>query len=228
MGTPYYTDDESDPGYYYYGESSETGQIIFSWNKDNPSKSYILIEYYPAAEVSTSEEVPEYLSKYKAPAAMGEDLDSGTFSLEGTLYQLPCPVSELLSNGWTMEFNDPVPAGNSEYLKITKNDSSLWVTLINYADYQTIPSNCAVCSIVGYNVEGSFPDLQLPEGVTFDLDRSTLESIMEGSPISFSPSEHDSDTLFHGSAAYSCNFTYDNQEDYLEEIQYSFLSGWPW
>ena len=146
MGTPFYTDDESNPRYFYYGEDKETGQIRFDWDKDNPSKSFIMIEYYPAAEITTSEEVPEYLSRYKAPAAMGEDFDSGTFSLGGTLYQLPCPVSELLGQGWTLEDTTPVPGHNANYVKITKDGVSLYVTLANYAasmtfDYSELISN---------------------------------------------------------------------------------------
>lgn len=233
MGTPYYTDDESNPRYFYYGEDKETGQIRFEWDKDNPSKSYILIEYYPAAEIATSEEVPEYLSRYKAPAAMGEDFDSGTFLLGGTLYQLPCPVSELIGQGWTLEDTAPIPGRNANHVKITKDDVSLYVTLANFAEDQTLAENCAVISVQALYNDGSNPDLELPKGATTDLDRSTLDSITESSSMEFESSElSNGNTFYQGHSTdyiYDCNFQYNNSEDRMDEIVYRFNSDeWPW
>ena len=233
MGTPFYTDDESNPRYFYYGEDKETGQIRFDWDKDDPSKSFIMIEYYPAAEITTSEEVPEYLSRYKAPAAMGEDFDSGTFSLGGTLYQLPCPVSELLGQGWTLEDTTPVPGHNTNYVKITKDGVSLYVTLANFAEDQTLAENCAVISVQALYNDGSNPDLELPKGATTDLDRSTLDSITESSSMEFESSElSNGNTFYQGHSTdyiYDCNFEYNNSEDRIDEIVYRFNSDeWPW
>ena len=233
MGTPYYTNDESNPDYFYYGESRETGQIRFDWDKENPSKSYILIEYFPVTEIATSEEVPEYLSRYQAPAAMGEDFDSGTFSLGGTLYHLPCPVSELLGQGWTLKDDTPIPGHNTNYVEIAKDGASRHVTLANYAEYQTLATNCAVISVVAYYSDGSNPDLELPKGVTLDLDRSALDSITESSSMTFDYSElSDGISRYSGTNAdytYHCYLQYSNSEDHMYEIQYSFSSEeWPW
>ena len=234
MGTPFYTDDESNPRYFYYGEDKETGQIRFDWDKDDPSKSFIMIEYYPAAEITTSEEVPEYLSRYKAPAAMGEDFDSGTFSLGGTLYQLPCPVSELLGQGWTLDDTTPVPGHNANYVKITKDGVSLYVTLANYAEDQTLAVNCAVICVDALYSDGSNPDLELPKGVTLDLDRSTLDSITESSSMTFDYSEliSNGNTYYMGNSTdytRECVLQYSNSEDHMYEIKYRFNSEeWPW
>ena len=232
MGTPYYTNDESNPDYFYYGEARETGQIRFDWDKENPSKSYILIEYFPVAEIATSEEVPEYLSRYQAPAAMGEDFDSGTFSLGGTLYQLPCPVSELLGQGWTLEDTTPVPGHNTNYVEITKDGASLHVTLANFAEDQTLAVNCAVICVDALYSDGSNPDLELPKGLTLDLDLSTLDSIMGSSSMKFDSSElSDGNSFYQGNTddyTYECDLQYNNSEDHMYEIKYRFNNEWPW
>lgn len=38
--------------------------------------------------------------KYKKPMTMGKSIDDYIFKLDGSLYQMPCPLDEFLSNGW--------------------------------------------------------------------------------------------------------------------------------
>ena len=38
--------------------------------------------------------------EYKKPMTMGKSIDDYIFKLDGSLYQMPCPLDEFLSNGW--------------------------------------------------------------------------------------------------------------------------------
>ena len=39
-------------------------------------------------------------SEYKKPVNMGKSIDDYIFKLDGSLYQMPCPLDEFISNGW--------------------------------------------------------------------------------------------------------------------------------
>ncbi len=39
-------------------------------------------------------------SEYKKPVNMGKSIDDYIFKLDGSLYQMPCPLDEVISNGW--------------------------------------------------------------------------------------------------------------------------------
>ena len=38
--------------------------------------------------------------EYKKPITMGKSIDDYIFKLDGSLYQMPCPLDEFISNGW--------------------------------------------------------------------------------------------------------------------------------
>lgn len=98
----------------------------------------------------TSDAVPDYLASYVDPEI---DTDKGLlaeayFTLDGKTYNLPCPVSQFTANGWNITSKpNAVGAGNSEYITIQKGDDKLDLSIGNYAEYQTIPENCAVYKV---------------------------------------------------------------------------------
>ena len=152
MGTPTNTSDSDSYSSIYYGESRDSGQIGFVWWKDAETvangNNQLTVSYYQREGSATSNEVPAYLSEYKAPSAMGGDFDSSTFTLDGTVYQLPCPVTEFTKNGWTITDSEDIPAGRESYGGyMEKNGVKLSVNFYNYADYQTTAENCAVSEI---------------------------------------------------------------------------------
>ena len=100
-------------------------------------------EGFDAGEVN--EEVPEEIAAYTAPEELGADLTSYTVEFDGVLYQLPCPVSELEANGWTIDTDDSaeyIPAKSSDWVAFSKDGLSFDILAYNSADYATIPSNC--------------------------------------------------------------------------------------
>ena len=137
MGTPTNQSDSDTSLTYYYGEGRRTGQITFSWWKEDgefDGSSQLSVEYFAEEQTSTSTEVPEYLSEYKAPTEMGEDFDSGTITLDGVIYQLSCPVSEFVKNGWTIDDDDEVMADRTGIVYLTKGGVEITLYVRNLAN----------------------------------------------------------------------------------------------
>ena len=219
---------------YYYGEDRETGQIQFSWPKENgelTGSSDVSVSYFPVEKTSTSAEVPEYLSEYTAPSAMGEDFDSGTLTLDGVIYQLPCPVSEFVKNGWTVDRDDEVMADRLGSITLKKGDIPLSVYVYNFANYQTIGSNCAVTKILcsDYSDTVPIPDITLPKGLTLKTDLSTLDSIIGSSSVEFSRDD-DSDSITYMYSDYdlgtSLYISYNKGTSMIDAIHYE-KDIWP-
>ena len=116
---------------------------------------------------SVSEEVPDFVKNYKAPSALGNDLYSFNFKLEGNMYTLPCPVSTLLANGFELvESNteQAIGAKNYGWIELRYNNQTYRAIADNYADYATTPENCFLTSIES-SVHGPEYDLELPCGI---------------------------------------------------------------
>ncbi|MBQ8696735.1 MAG: hypothetical protein IJ519_03350, partial [Clostridia bacterium] len=143
-------------------------------------KNFIATE---SDKTETNSDVPAYLASYVAPAALGDDMSSGIISFGGDLYHLPAPLTEFTDNGWviTAKTND-VASGVTESVKLERDGKSFTVYVKNFADYQTIPENCAVVSLLSYasyDIEMTLPGnigfgssaeevaaAPLPEGIT--------------------------------------------------------------
>ncbi len=94
--------------------------------------------------------VPDIVTKYTAPTEVGNDLYKFNVELEGNLYILPCPVSELLANGFTIKEKNSateIASGSFDWVELTYNNQTLRTLVHNYADYATIAENCFVTSV---------------------------------------------------------------------------------
>ena len=100
------------------------------------------------ADNSVDSTVPDLVKNYSAPDSVGDDLYTFNVQLEGNMYTFPCPMSELLANGFTLkEAPDAIPSRSGKYVKLMYNNQDIGVSIINYADYATIPENCFVTDI---------------------------------------------------------------------------------
>ena len=131
-------------------------------------------------ESVTRTEVPEYLSTYTAPTELGTDIMSGIIELDGDIYSLPVPVSEMLSKGWNIiQQPGSVGSGNtSTSIRLERNGKKVYAYVINLAEYQTTPVNCAV-----YRLEASTGDGvigKLPGGITNDgtVSKADVEALV--------------------------------------------------
>ena len=116
------------------------------------------------ADNSIDDTVPELVEAYKAPKSLGDDFYAYTVEMEGVVYSLPCPVSVLLDNGFTIDTvnsDSEVAAGSSGWVDLRYNNQTLHTMVENYADYATIVENCFVVSMKS-SVNGPTFDLVFP------------------------------------------------------------------
>lgn len=132
------------------------------------------------ADNSVSSEVPEMISGYKAPDSVGNDLYQFNIELEGNLYTLPCPVSELLDNGFTInekKSDSEFAAGNGGWLELRYNNQTYRCIVRNYADYATTAENCFLTTIESSIYAPDFK-LTIPCGIKRgDKEKDILEII---------------------------------------------------
>ena len=174
----------SKSGYVFYRFIfNELGNSITVWNLVSTESD----------KTETSKEVPEYLSTYKEPTELGDDIFSFIVKIEGDLYQLPAPVSAFTDNGWVITYKpDYVVSGISKDIVFERNGKKLRADIMNFADYQTIPENCAVCGI-GFYPEYKHNDdldIELPNGISSKCNYNK-EQMMEILPKTFESREDD-------------------------------------
>ena len=119
------------------------------------------------ADNSIDETVPELVEAYKAPKSLGDDFYAYTAQMEGVVYSLPCPVSVMLENGFTIDTaksDSEVAAGGSGWVDLRYNNQTLHTMVKNYADYATTVENCFVVSMES-SVNGPKFDLVFPGGI---------------------------------------------------------------
>lgn len=148
---------------------------------------------------SISEEVPEDIAAYEAPTVLGTDLDSYTVEFDGVLYQLPCPVSELEANGWTVDKDksaESVSAHSSEWVEIYKGGNRFTTFARNHADYATVTSNCWLekLSAGDYGMELS---MRLPLGLEIGTSEEDLKSTLEDAGIAYETEEGSAYTIYN-------------------------------
>lgn len=163
---------------YKYGDYSD---VNFSCYDETIKYNYMRMRNYISDEsdvTETSSEVPEYLSEYEEPSELGDDLKSCNVELEGDLYHLPTPVSVFTDNGWKITSkSNGVGSGNTDSITMEKNGNKVSFTIKNFADYQTIPENCAVVSFYAYANYDKI-SVKFPGNITFDSSKTDAEALI--------------------------------------------------
>ena len=145
--------------------------------EDIEIRNFVAPEGFEAGEVN--EEVPEEITAYVAPENLGTDLTAYTVEFDGALYQLPCPVSELVANGWTIDEDDSaeyIAAKSSDWVAFYKGGLSFDILAYNSADYATVPMNCWVDELEGggYGMEVS---IRVPGAEIGTTEEDLLKSL---------------------------------------------------
>ena len=153
--------------------------------EDIEMQNFVAPEGFDAGEAS--DEVPEEIAAYQAPAELGDDLLSYTVELDGSLYQLPCPVSALLENGWTIDENNSdqvISAGSFGWVALVKEGFSFSEMVSNDAAYATSPENCwmETLSAGDYGMEA---EMNLPGGYTIGMSEDDLIAALEADGIAY-------------------------------------------
>ena len=126
--------------------------------------------------------VPDAVKNYEVPAALSDDFYDYTAQLEGVVYSLPCPVSVLLENGFTINekgSDSVVPSHSFGWVELTYNNRSYRTIADNYADYATCMENCFVTTMTASVNDPQF-DLVFPGGITLGTGEADVIKAVEG------------------------------------------------
>ncbi len=180
------TDDyDSDLYYKMTYESDRYSEVELYVYKDDNTLKEISIENLvelEGADNSIDETVPDLVKNYKAPGKLGDDFYAYTAQLEGNVYKLPCPVSVLLENGFTIDTansDSEVAAGGNGWIDLRYNNQTLHTMVENYADYATVIENCFVLSMES-SVNGPKFDLVFPGNIKVGDSEEAVKKATEG------------------------------------------------
>ena len=166
---------------YSKGDSQYNSVRILIYKDASEKKfSYATVRNFVATDADatqTNDEVPAYFAEYVAPTALGEDFESGIVQIQGDLYQLPAPISVFTNNGWkiTQKPNE-VKSGNKDRVRLERDGVSMYMDIVNLAEYQTIPENCAV---YGFTIMAEDNvELLLPNGISMNATKEEVERLV--------------------------------------------------
>lgn len=96
---------------------------------------------------SVDDSIPEAVEKYEAPTEMSDNLFDYVIKMDGVIYDLPCPVSAFVDNGWTIvesKTEEIIEGGGSGKVTLRKNNKETWTYVRNMSPNATTPENCFV------------------------------------------------------------------------------------
>ncbi len=129
-----------------------------------------------------SNKTPEKVANYVAPSSLGSDISSGVFELEGQIYKLPVPVSELLNDGWkiTNQSADSIAGLDIEYVDLSKGNVTITdVKLANDENYEVTIENGIIEDIDSTSFEyGKEGKVVLPGNITEGSSESQFKQAL--------------------------------------------------
>ena len=134
------------------------------------------------ADNSVDATVPDTVKNYKAPSSLGDDYYSSNVEVDGKLYTLPCPVSELMENGFTIdEANSDMEIGSnsSGWVSFRYNNQTYSTMVENYADYATVAENCFVTKFESGKYDDMF-EITLPGDISKGSSEADVLKAIEG------------------------------------------------
>ncbi len=130
---------------------------------------------------------------YVKPTGFSDSFDCKTFCLNGEYYSLPCPVTELINNGFeqsgimSLNPNAFVSSGAMEECIFTLYDKYLLLKIKNFSDYATYPENCYIISVEdnSYYDDNSW-SMEIAPGLKIGDSEDKLLSALENEEYSTS------------------------------------------
>lgn len=157
------------------------------------ARNFVAPKGYNDAAYAAPVEVPECVTAYQAPASLGEDWTSFTFTLNGTCYRLPVPVAVMAENGWKLN-------GNAYAPKLAAHESDFGWKLQNGAqalesvgvENQSGTANTWENAMVTtFRASGYAPvDIVLPGGITLSSKAADVEAALAGREFTKNESGH--------------------------------------
>lgn len=204
----------------FMSQSENSGITVqessYSSSSDSSASEYISLTYDP------------YIADYTAPKTLGKYIDTGDFKINGKLYSLPMPLSELTENGWTESEGEDI---DKLYLKAEKNGSITLVNgnqriiadVYNYGKESRYLKYCTVETVLCFvNYESpSKENVVIPQGINTLMTDSELRSTLTSDNINYSKEEStfETDNNFHVyTIRWADDYTSENPTNYYEAV----------
>ena len=126
---------------------------------------------------AVSDEVPNIVTAYKAPDALGSDMLDTAVEYMGDLYSLPAPVSAFTANGWEIQNAEDTPyvEGNGlAFIDMMKNNQSIHFSVYNETENATALENCFVRELSFATYDPESIEMKLSGDITLGADKAEL------------------------------------------------------
>ena len=126
---------------------------------------------------AVSDEVPDIVTAYKAPDALGSDMLDTAVEYMGDFYSLPAPVSAFTANGWEIQNAEDTPyvEGNGlAFIDMMKNNQSIHFSVYNETENATALENCFVRELSFATYEPESIEMKLSGDITLGADKAEL------------------------------------------------------
>lgn len=126
---------------------------------------------------TVSDEVPEIVTSYEAPTALGDDMMDTAVEYMGDLYSLPAPVSAFTANGWEIQDAEDTPyveGGGIAFIDMMKNNQSIHFSVYNEIENATALENCFVRELSFATYDPESIAMKLSGDITLGADKTEL------------------------------------------------------
>ena len=126
---------------------------------------------------AVSDEVPDIVTAYKAPDALGSDMLDTAVEYMGDFYSLPAPVSAFTANGWEIQNAEDTPyvEGNGlAVIDMMKNNQSIHFSVYNETENATALENCFVRELSFATYDPESIEMKLSGDITLGADKAEL------------------------------------------------------
>ena len=126
---------------------------------------------------AVSDEVPDIVTAYKAPDALGSDMLDTAVEYMGDLYGLPAPVSAFTANGWEIQDAENTPyveGGGIAFIDMMKNNQSIHFSVYNETENATALENCFVRELSFATYDPESIAMKLSGDITLGADKAEL------------------------------------------------------
>lgn len=126
---------------------------------------------------TVSDEVPDIVTSYEAPTALGDDMMDTAVEYMGDLYSLPAPVSAFTANGWEIQDAEDTPyveGGGIAFIDMMKNNQSIHFSVYNETENATALENCFVRELSFATYDPESIEMKLSGDITLGADKAEL------------------------------------------------------
>ena len=126
---------------------------------------------------AVSDEVPDIVTSYETPTALGDDMLDTAVEYMGDLYSLPAPVSAFTANGWEIQDAEDTPyveGGGIAFIDMMKNNQSIHFSVYNETENATALENCFVRELSFATYDPESIEMKLSGDITLGADKAEL------------------------------------------------------